>query len=759
MNPSFPRALGGLALGVFIAMPAWADSISYPTDATLLRPIDGMGVATTNSFAPSGTDTPAASVISNSLSGNTVTVTSSDPSYVFGAINNADSTEVGGTGTGNQVFINADLGSDTYVFGGYSNGADVTGNKVTITGAAMQAHGGRVHDGTGNASGNSVLVDGGSVGSVSGGYTNGAGAATGNKVEIRNGASVSGTVIGGGSNTGAATGNSVSIVDSEVDGNIEGGFGCGSLSCTNNTVSIGGSSTLGATSDIQGGTGGGDTFTGNTLKLENYTGTGSVSRVYNFASYEFRISNDSKPLRASTNVNFNGPSSARSTISAIALAPGGSALQQQKIPLICASGSGTFFTGTISNNGGHLSGSGYSFVLSQENDASVSGLCVYATVIPELSAPSITPSDTSASFSVTSNINTGGEWQVIDGTDSCLALFPPDGTGRMSANTPFTASTIDPLDPDTDYKLCFAAADYGVYSSPVLELPFRTLATPAPTPTPPTPQPSPSPTPVFSDGDTLAPGSSSAAPAGNSSFCLGGSNGAPVTVIIDKVPYTITPRAENTCFEVFASETGRALILDSGTADISTPMPNAALLEARNGDLVMNEGNARIRATVDPVCTSTRITVLEGKVDAPEWIMSPMPSTGCPEDALTPKQGSFMVGDGKLACPPSALSIKGTWAKLTVKQSQSVATGQQLFAVAGHPVYGWYQHNGQGWMPLSDPFLPFSTATQSGSTTSMPVERLDVRPILGTELYVGNGKDGDEMMRNGRYCGAFKVAP
>ncbi|MCL2830394.1 MAG: hypothetical protein FWD77_06630, partial [Betaproteobacteria bacterium] len=195
-----------------------------------------------------------------------------------------------------------------------------------------------------------------------------------------------------------------------------------------------------------------------------------------------------------------------------------------------------------------------------------------------------------------------------------------------------------------------------------------TIASPPP-PTPPTPQPTPSPTPTpaFSDGDTLAPGSSSAAPAGNSSFCLGNSGSAPVTVIIDKVPYTIVPEAENTCFEVFASETGRALILDSGTADISTPMPNAALLEARNGDLVMNEGNATIRATVDPNCTSTRVTVLEGKVDAPEWITSPMPSTGCPEDALTPKQGSFMVGDGKLACPPSALSIKGTWAKLTVK--------------------------------------------------------------------------------------------
>ncbi|MCL2830587.1 MAG: hypothetical protein FWD77_07630 [Betaproteobacteria bacterium] len=309
--------------------------------------------------------------------------------------------------------------------------------------------------------------------------------------------------------------------------------------------------------------------------------------------------------------------------------------------------------------------------------------------------------------------------------------------------------------------------------------------------------------PIFSDGDTLPPGSAWTAPAGNSSFCLGGSPGsAPVVrmdyvppyddhpdpghaypdpdipdpdelgsvgILIGYVPYTINvphyTETENTCFEIFSEKDVGALILDRGSAYISTIVPGAPLLEARNGDLVTNASNsgnssvATIRATLDPVCTSTRITVLEGKVDAPDWMTSPMPSTGCPEDALTPKQGSFMVGDGKLACNPSALSIKGTWAKLTVKQSQSVAAGQQLFAVAAHPVYGWFQNNGQGWMPLGDPFLPIGQATQTGSTTSMPVDRLDVRPILGTELYVGNGKDAEEMMRNGRYCGAFRVTP
>jgi len=173
------------------------------------------------------------------------------------------------------------------------------------------------------------------------------------------------------------------------------------------------------------------------------------------------------------------------------------------------------------------------------------------------------------------------------------------------------------------------------------------LPTPAPEPTP-QPLPIPPSDPAFSDGDTLAAGSSWTAPSGNSSFCLGGNPGsAPVRLRIDNVPYTIVPLAENTCFEIFSAGSGRALILDSGSAEISTIVPGAPLLEARNGDLVSSDShtgstNASIRATVDPVCTSTRVTVLEGNVSAPEWIISPMPSTGCPEDALTPGQKSFM---------------------------------------------------------------------------------------------------------------------
>ncbi|MCL2831263.1 MAG: hypothetical protein FWD77_11120 [Betaproteobacteria bacterium] len=283
-------------------------------------------------------------------------------------------------------------------------------------------------------------------------------------------------------------------------------------------------------------------------------------------------------------------------------------------------------------------------------------------------------------------------------------------------------------------------------------------------PAPPVPPPIPTPDPAFSDGDTLSPGNRYTAPAGNSSFCLGGNPGsAPVTIRIDNVPYTITPEAENTCFEIFSAGSGRALILDSGTAEIGTIVPGAALLEARNGDLVVDDSHtgstsATIRAMLDPVCTSTRITVLEGTVSAPDWIKSPMPASGCPADALTPGKGNFMVSNGKLACPPSSLEIKGNWAKLTVKHTQNLNAGQQVFDVA---TYGgaWFQNAPHGWAALGESFEPVDSATESGQRTTTLVNGLDVRGIPGTELYTGHGANADEMMMNGRYCGVFRVAP
>ncbi|MCL2830122.1 MAG: hypothetical protein FWD77_05195 [Betaproteobacteria bacterium] len=774
------RSLIAVLLGAFLAAPVLADDIEYPTDAALLRPVPSVGLG--NTFAPTDSVT---SDKTDSLSGNKVTVTSSAPgplNMVVGGFNMLDTDEVGGPGTGegNQVFIKADLGTGSFVYGGYAASAKVTGNRVEITAWTDQVYGAYVHSGSGAASGNYVLLYGGPslATTVYGGYqANGNGAVTGNTVEI-NGASVDGNVYGGQSNTGAATGNTVIISDSLVDGDIYGGHitASSSATATGNTVSIGGSSGLGASgfSGIVGGLGGIDSFTGNTLKLENYIPRNPVvptpiSIVRNFAFYEFRVSNDSGPLMIHHYVDFTGSlPSVLSAVAAVDLAPGAAPLQQQKIPLICVTASG-YFTGTISNNGATLNSStGYDFKLSQEDDPSLSGNCVYAIVIPALSSPAITPASTSASFSVTSNIGTLGAWKLLSASETCPAtvaelLADPDSTGNMQANTGFNVP-LSNLTPGTNYKFCFAAGNYDVYSpAGVLELPFTTLSSAPPPGPPPTPDPTPTPDPVFSDGDELIPGNRYTAPPGNSSFCLGASGSAPVTIRIDNVPYTITPRAENTCLEIFESLHGRTLILDSGIADIGVIVPGVPLLEARNGDLVMNKpgsgAGATIRATLDPVCTSTRITVLEGKVDAPEWITSPMPATGCPADALTPKQGSFTVGDGKLACNPSALVLKGTYAKLGVQHTQELAAGQQVFIVAGHPLYGWYQNNGIDWMPLGEFFLPFSTASKTGPHTTAPVHDLDIRGIPWVELYTGHGKDADEMMMNKRYCGIFQAAP
>ncbi|MCL2831332.1 MAG: Ig domain-containing protein, partial [Betaproteobacteria bacterium] len=279
---------------------------------------------------------------------------------------------------------------------------------------------------------------------------------------------------------------------------------------------------------------------------------------------------------------------------------------------------------------------------------------------------------------------------------------------------------------------------------------------PGPGPAP-SPVPTPTPEPPFSDGGSLSPGGSYSAPAGDVSFCLGSPGSAPVTVRIDNVPYTIAPLAENTCFEIVGNGNVRDLILDSGSVEISSLVPGSPLLEARNGDLVT--GNGRIRATVDPVCTSTRVMILEGNVKAPEWILAPPPNTGCPADALTPEQGQFILSGGKLACNAGALSLKGPYAHLTLKETQQLATGQQFFTVAGNAVYGWFQQSYLGWVPLGDPFLPLYTAGSPGPKTATLVDGLDLRGIPGIELYIGFGVNANEMLMNERYCGVFRVAP
>ncbi|MCL2831245.1 MAG: hypothetical protein FWD77_11030, partial [Betaproteobacteria bacterium] len=731
------------------------------------------------------------------LRGNTITVageihplTGESPYSIFGALNLRDHDVV----EGNSVVMTGETrdwgGPD--VTGGYAETADVTGNSIVVNNASNGwVIGGYAE--TADVTGNSVVVKDSGVQWVAGGYSV-YGDATNNSISIIN--SFADWISGGGVAGANATGNTVRIVDSMVIRMLIGGDGD---KATDNTVILAGSMRFYYDTDIRGGT-----FNGNTFRLENFTEAESCEppyRVIGFQFYEFLISDHSEPLRVWGNVDFTDSDSGslRSSVTVIDLAPGVTSLRRQRIPLICAENG---FVGTIRNAGETLAGSnGYRFRISQEADQENPGSgneCLYATVVsgppasdaPRLSAQSLYGATADgASFSVTSDQDATPWWKVIAGSVSCPALdasYLSDGS--MSAGSAF-GHTLSGLNPASAYTFCFAAEN-GNGLSDIWRQSFSTTGgngngnngngnngngngngngNPCQSGT------------SFSDGAILTPGSSYTAPAGNSSFCLGSPDSAPVQVRIDNTSYTIQPRAGNSCLEIFSTGNGRALMLDRGSADISATASgcslletrkdalsvnnnNAAasgtpLLETRNGALVLNDNNATIRATVDPTCTSTHVTVLQGKVTAPSWITAPLPATGCPADAMTPPKSRYTFADGQLACNPSSLSLKGTYSSLSVKYTQALAAGQQCYVLAGSPAIGWFQETPQGWVPLEDAFLPLSTATQGGPQTTTVVNRLDVSSIPGTEVYFGCGTSAEEMLMNKRYCGLFKVAP
>lgn len=331
----FDRALGGVALLVLLAAPAWAqETIACPGPLATCPLLRTVMAGYTNALAPLA-----------SFADNTV--------YVTGAM----------------------APQPTYVLGGFN---DASADPV---------------------SGNTVTLDGNfSVGRAEGGYSNFAGgSATGNTVEVLGGASVSGIYGGHTYGTGAsATGNTVRIVDSVARGpsNIFGGYNQNSPNgnATGNTVIIGGAADLGVDlfDFVAGGNGclggTGDCFSGNTLRLENYTGTGVVKQVQEFQNYEFVVSADSKPLNVSRNLTFGSTRFAASTVTSVALAPGFKPATGTKIPLICVVGVGAR-AGSISNDGAILTSGNYDLELSLESD------CLYVTasapVPPSGAAPHI----------------------------------------------------------------------------------------------------------------------------------------------------------------------------------------------------------------------------------------------------------------------------------------------------------------------------------------------------------------------------------
>ncbi len=117
-----------------------------------------------------------------------------------------------------------------YVYGGYSNNGEVSGNTVTISGGTINYVRGGYSDGTSETSRNEVIISGGTVsGNVLGGLassTSSTGAVSNNTVTISDG-TVSGDVIGGRTRSNVATssavGNSVIISGGTIGGYVVGG--------------------------------------------------------------------------------------------------------------------------------------------------------------------------------------------------------------------------------------------------------------------------------------------------------------------------------------------------------------------------------------------------------------------------------------------------------------------------------------------------------------------------------------------------------
>ncbi|MCL2000348.1 MAG: autotransporter domain-containing protein [Planctomycetes bacterium] len=231
----------------------------------------------------------------------------------------------GHSDTGNAIgnTVNISGGPVGVAQGGSSINGNATGNTVNIF-SGGSVSGGVIGGGStnGNATGNTVNIFGGSVGSsVRGGWvTLGAGNATGNTVNISGTGLVGTDVFGGQSASGNATGNTVNISGTgSVGGSVYGGSSTGGAA-TGNTVNISGSPTFGVATVLYGGDGGGggDYFTGNTLNVWNYKGSGPVAGVRNFQFLNFAFpSTQSGPVLEVTGTARLGDGAAKgSTITA-----------------------------------------------------------------------------------------------------------------------------------------------------------------------------------------------------------------------------------------------------------------------------------------------------------------------------------------------------------------------------------------------------------------------------------------------------------
>jgi len=246
-----------------------------------------------NSLAPSGTyinDQYSTTYVSNSISNNSVTVSSDVSGYIYGAIT---------VTAGSPVVVN--------------NDGDLTGNCITVNSGIIGAGVSGAYTNRGSVINNKVIINGGTINNfIIGGYSDML-SAIGNNVIINSG-TINGCVAGGvitdnaywGSR--ATKGNSVTINGGIINGNVYGGMINADQYLTpdeilagivaGNTVTISGNPVFGASVNIYGSyhvpstyyfvtPPGIDVFTGNTLNVYDYSNSSIIGSIQNFQYYNF----------------------------------------------------------------------------------------------------------------------------------------------------------------------------------------------------------------------------------------------------------------------------------------------------------------------------------------------------------------------------------------------------------------------------------------------------------------------------------------
>ena len=170
------------------------------------------------------------SVIGNTTTGNTLTVSGTNHQDVYGGWTAGTGTSAAAKFDSTANTVNLQNGTVRTIYGGFTaaQSGNAAGNKVNISGgtATGTVYGGVLSHAaaTGSATGNIVTITGGTMADVYGGFSAGAGATTGNIVNLgsESTAVTAGTTIGAiyGGSKATATGNTLNIYDSATAANI-----------------------------------------------------------------------------------------------------------------------------------------------------------------------------------------------------------------------------------------------------------------------------------------------------------------------------------------------------------------------------------------------------------------------------------------------------------------------------------------------------------------------------------------------------------